>query len=182
MLVSKVKSGKSSIEQISNHYGAQAVVVSIDPKRVYVNDPLDVPDGVTVVELQEDDKGGFGPNGEKYCWWQATVKGGRETRNVDAVAVAKISELLGAGEIMLNCIDFDGQGKGYDKALITVVSNSVTIPVIASSGAGAVEHFSEIFSSTTISAALAAGIFHRKEVPIQSVKQHLVASSIPCRK
>ena len=110
------------------------------------------------------------------------MKGGRETRNVDAITVAKISELLGAGEIMLNCIDFDGQGNGYDEALITAVSNSITIPVIASSGAGAVEHFSDIFKSTNVSAALAAGIFHRKEVPIQSVKQHLVDSSIPCRK
>ena len=157
-------------------------MVSIDPKRVYVSNPSDAPGGVTVVELEEGDKGGFGPNDEKFCWWQATVKGGRETRNVDAVTVAKISELLGAGEIMLNCIDFDGQGNGYDKALITAVSNSVNIPVIASSGAGAVEHFSEIFNSTNVSAALAAGIFHRKEVPIQSVKQHLIASSIPCRK
>ena len=181
-LSSNMKTGKSSIEQISNHYGAQAVVVSIDPKRVYVSSPSDAPSGMTVVQLREGDKGGFGPNGECYCWWQATVKGGRETRNVDAITVAKISELLGAGEIMLNCIDFDGQGNGYDEALITAVSNSITIPVIASSGAGAVEHFSDIFKSTNVSAALAAGIFHRKEVPIQSVKQHLVDSSIPCRK
>ena len=147
-LSTNAKTGKSSIEQISNHYGAQAVVVSIDPKRVYVSSPSDAPNGVTVVELQEDDKGGFGPNGETHCWWQATIKGGRETRNVDAITVARISEVLGAGEIMLNCIDFDGQGNGYDKALITAVSDSVTIPVIASSGAGAVEHFSETVSYT----------------------------------
>ena len=82
---------------------------------------------------------------------------------------------------MLNCIDFDGQGKGYDTALIQAVSRTVTIPVIASSGAGAVEHFSGVFEATPISAALAAGIFHRNEVKIQSVKDHLKALNIPCR-
>ena len=82
---------------------------------------------------------------------------------------------------MLNCIDSDGQGKGYDIALITAVSKAVTIPVIASSGAGQVSHFSEVFNSTDVPAALAAGIFHRNEVPIQSVKDHLVSLMIPCR-
>ena len=108
-------------------------------------------------------------------------KGGRETRDVDAVEVARTCEILGAGEIMLNCIDFDGQGNGYDHALISVVSAAVSIPVIASSGAGVAEHFSEVFQSTSVPAALAAGIFHRKEVPISCVKDHLVACGIFCR-
>ena len=181
-LASGVKTGRSSIEQISNHYGAQAVVVSIDPKRVYVSSPADAPPGKTVIELRNDDNGGYGPAGERFCWWQATVKGGREARDIDAVQLAKVSEILGAGEIMLNCIDFDGQGKGYDLALVLAVSSAVSIPVIASSGAGAVEHFSDVFAATPISAALAAGIFHRNEVKIQTVKEHLSSLHIPCRR
>jgi len=82
---------------------------------------------------------------------------------------------------MLNCIDMDGQGNGYDIALVRAVRDAVTIPVIASSGAGAVEHFSEIFRATDVPAALAAGIFHRNEVAIQSVKDHLKLEGIPFR-
>ncbi|RID65780.1 hypothetical protein BRARA_D00955 [Brassica rapa] len=88
---------------------------------------------------------------------------------------------LGAGEILLNCIDCDGQGKGFDTDLVKLISDSVGIPVIASSGAGTPEHFSEVFETTNASAALAAGIFHRKEVPIQSVKEHLLEKSIEVR-
>ncbi|KAB2605998.1 imidazole glycerol phosphate synthase hisHF [Pyrus ussuriensis x Pyrus communis] len=101
---------------ISRVYGNQAVVVSIDPCRVYVKNPKDL---------------------------------------------AKPVEELGAGEILLNCIDCDGQKKGFDIDIIN-------------SGAGSAEHFSEVFRKTNTSAALAAGIFHRKEVPIQSVKEHLL--------
>ena len=82
---------------------------------------------------------------------------------------------------MLNCIDMDGQGKGYDIALINAVQSAVSIPVIASSGAGAVNHFSDAFSLTRVNAALAAGIFHRNEVSIQQVKAHLADRSIPTR-
>ena len=151
----------SFLNEICSHYGAQAVVVSIDPKRVYVSDPSSVSGGKTVVKLDGDDKGGLGPGGEQYCWWQVTVKGGREARDMDAIELAKISEILGAGEIMLNCIDFDGQGQGYDTALIQAVKDAVTIPVIASSGAGSPEHFADVFLKTDVPAALAAGIFHR---------------------
>jgi glutamine amidotransferase/cyclase len=80
---------------------------------------------------------------------------------------------LGAGEILLNCIDKDGTNSGYDIELINAVKNAVTIPVIASSGAGCVEHFLEVFTKTQAESALAAGIFHRKEVPITTVKDFL---------
>jgi glutamine amidotransferase/cyclase len=80
---------------------------------------------------------------------------------------------LGAGEILLNCIDKDGTNSGYDIELINAVKNAVTIPVIASSGAGCVEHFLEVFTKTQAESALAAGIFHRKEVPIAAVKDFL---------
>ena len=80
---------------------------------------------------------------------------------------------LGAGEILLNCIDRDGTNSGYDIELINAVKNAVSIPVIASSGAGRVEHFYQVFTETAAESALAAGIFHRKEVPIHEVKEFL---------
>ncbi|RVW40218.1 Imidazole glycerol phosphate synthase hisHF, chloroplastic [Vitis vinifera] len=152
-----VKTGKTSLEQISRVYGNQAVVVSIDPRRVYINAPDDV-------EFKAVRVTNPGPNGEEYAWYQCTVNGGREGRPIGAYELAKAVEELGAGEILLNCIDCDGQGKGFDIDLIKLISDAVSIPVIASSGAGVVEHFSEVFKKTNASAALAAGIFHRKEV------------------
>ena len=160
------KTGQSSIEQISEVYGAQAVVVSIDPKKVYVQSP----DGVSHNVIPTIP---HGPNGENYCWYQCTVKGGRESRDLDAVALAKTCEALGAGEILLNCIDKDGTNSGFEIGLINAVRNAVTIPVIASGGAGRVEHFSEVFAKTKAESALAAGIFHRKELTIGAVKDHL---------
>lgn len=173
-LKTKVKTGKSSLEQISRVYGNQAVVVSIDPHRVYLKDPKDV-------EFKSIKVTNPGPNGEKYAWYQCTVNGGREGRPIGAYELAKAVEELGAGEILLNCIDCDGQGKGFDIDLIKLISDAVSIPVIASSGAGAPEHFSEVFSQTNASAALAAGIFHRKEVPVPSVKVHLLNSGTEVR-
>lgn len=82
---------------------------------------------------------------------------------------------------MLNCIDMDGQAQGYDIPLIRAVQKAVNIPVIASSGAGNAQHFVQVFQSTKVPAALAAGIFHRNEVSIQEVKQALLAENIVCR-
>lgn len=172
------KTGQTSLETISHRYGVQAVVVSIDPKRVYVASPESVDKKHTVVPLDESQAG---PNGERYCWYQCTVKGGREAKDICAVSVAKASEALGAGEIMLNCIDMDGQCNGFDHALMNAVSNAVTIPVIASSGAGKESHFSDVFKATNVQAALAAGMFHRKEVEIGNVKKHMEASGIRAR-
>uniref|UniRef100_A0A7S3DLQ0 Imidazole glycerol phosphate synthase hisHF n=1 Tax=Entomoneis paludosa TaxID=265537 RepID=A0A7S3DLQ0_9STRA len=172
------KSGDSSIEMISKVYGVQAVVVSIDPKRVYVKSRDEGDSKHVVVDVE---KGQEGPNGESLCWYQCTVKGGREARDICAVTVAKATEELGAGEIMLNCIDMDGQGKGYDIALMRAVSGAVTIPVIASSGAGTPEHFSDVFAKTNVKAALAAGMFHRKEVEIEAVKANIRNHGLPAR-
>ncbi|KEH33849.1 putative histidine biosynthesis, imidazole glycerol phosphate synthase, subunit H [Medicago truncatula] len=169
-----VKTGKTSLEQISRVYGNQAVVVSIDPRRVYINNPNDV-------QFQTIKVSSPGPNGEEYAWYQCTVNGGREGRPIGAYELAKAVEELGAGEILLNCIDCDGQGKGFDVGLIKLISDAVNIPVIASSGAGIPNHFSDVFTKTNASAALAAGIFHRKEVPIQSVKEHLLNEGIEVR-
>jgi|Deesub1362B_J571_1020462.scaffolds.fasta_scaffold00292_46 glutamine amidotransferase/cyclase len=168
------KTGKSSIEQISRVYGNQAVVVSIDPRRVYVDSPDDTEHNTIKTVLK-------GPNGEEYCWYQCTVKGGREGRDVDALQLAKTVEELGAGEILLNCIDRDGTNMGFDIELINHIRNNVGIPVIASSGAGSVEHFYEVFTKTYAEAALAAGIFHRREVPIQEVKEFLKKMNVEIR-
>lgn len=159
-------SGKSAIEEISRVYGSQAVVISVDPRRVYVESPDEVPH--TVIPTQTK-----GPKGERYCWYQCTINGGREGRPVDAVTLTKVCEKLGAGEILLNCIDRDGTKSGFDLELINAVKKELSIPVIASSGAGSVQHFLEVFSKTKVESALAAGIFHRREVPIDAVKQFL---------
>lgn len=158
--------GMSSIEQISRVYGNQAVVISIDPRRVYVKSPDDVRHHTIKTTVP-------GPGGEQYCWYQCTIKGGREGRDLDAVQLAATCEQLGAGEILLNCIDKDGTNSGFDLELINAVRNAVTIPVIASSGAGTAAHFHEVFTETNAEAALAAGIFHRREVSIDSVKNYL---------
>jgi len=165
-LKSGEKTGKSSIEQISKVYGNQAVVISIDPRRVYVHAPDSVEHPVVRTDIP-------GPKGEMFCWFQCTVQGGRKGWDMDAITLARVCETLGAGEILLNCIDRDGTNSGFDLELINAVKQAVTIPVIASSGAGCAEHFQEVFERTDVEAALAAGIFHRREVPIPLVKSFL---------
>jgi glutamine amidotransferase/cyclase len=160
------KTGRSSIEEISRVYGNQAVVISIDPRRVYVRSRQEVRHPVIETAIA-------GPNGERTCWYQCTIKGGREGRDLDAVTLAQVCEDLGAGEILLNCIDRDGTNLGFDIELIDAVTRAVSIPVIASSGAGCAEHFLEVFTRTEAESALAAGIFHRRQVPIAEVKAHL---------
>ncbi|MFP4496358.1 MAG: imidazole glycerol phosphate synthase subunit HisF, partial [Halochromatium sp.] len=166
--------GSSAIEQIARVYGNQAVVISVDPRRIYVHAPDATERPVIETAIP-------GPNGERFCWFQCTVKGGREGRDVDAVELARVCEQLGAGEILLNSIDRDGTGSGFDLELISAVRAAVSIPVIASSGAGEPAHFSEVFARTGAEAALAAGIFHRREVPIAAVKARLRADRIPIR-
>ena len=100
---------------------------------------------------------------------------------MDPLQLAQVFEKLGAGEILLNCIDKDGTNSGFDIELVKHISEGVSIPVIASSGAGKVEHFSEVFEKTDVEATLAAGIFHREEVPIEAVKQHMRERGIETR-
>ncbi len=168
------KSGNSAIEQISMVYGAQAVVISVDPRRVYVHSPENTNHNTIRTIIP-------GPQGENYCWYQCTVKGGREGRDIDAVQLAGTCELLGAGEILLNCIDKDGTNSGFDHELIRQVRGAVTIPVIASSGAGSAQHFVDVFRETDVEAALAAGIFHRQEVPVSEVKEAMKRNNIETR-
>jgi glutamine amidotransferase/cyclase len=168
--------GTSAIESIAQVYGSQAVVVSIDPRRAYV-DPQTYsgPYKDELVYGKSPDEAG------KAWWYQCTVSGGRESRPVSAVQLARGAETLGAGEILLNSIDRDGTGLGFDLDLLKLVKQNVRIPVVASSGAGKVEHFVEVFEETGVEAALAAGIFHRKEVGISEVKDALRRSGINAR-
>jgi glutamine amidotransferase/cyclase len=167
--------GASSIEEISRVYGNQAVVVSIDPRRVYTDSPDAGRRQVVETAIP-------GPGGEHFCWYQCTIRGGREGRDLDAVTLAQVCEKLGAGEILLNCIDRDGTNLGFDLELINAVAGAVSIPVIASSGAGRVEHFLEVFSATEAESALAAGIFHRREIPIEDVKNYLDDNQVEIRR
>jgi glutamine amidotransferase/cyclase len=140
----KKKSGTSPIEQISLVYGAQAVVISVDPRRVYVKDPSSTTHKTVKASV-------VGPGGEEWCWYQCSVKGGREMRDLDAHQLCLACQELGAGEILLNCVDQDGTNAGYDIAFVRSIAETVTIPVIASSGAGRVEHFSQVFDETRVS-------------------------------
>ncbi|KAL2841186.1 Cyclase [Aspergillus pseudodeflectus] len=162
----EVLSGKTAIETISKAYGNQAVVVSVDPKRVYVTKPEDTTHHT--IETKH-------PNaaGQTFCWYQCTIKGGRETRDLDVCQLVKAVEVMGAGEILLNCIDKDGSNSGFDLELINLVKAAITIPVIASSGAGVPKHFEEVFEQTTTDAALGAGMFHRGEYTVGDVKNYL---------
>lgn len=188
-----VPGGRTGIEMISVAYGNQAVVVSIDPRRVYATTLADIPAAhrAHAVDLASPHlarnpawalRPDLGPLGERFCWYQCTVQGGRESRDLDVVQLAQGVEKLGAGEILLNSVDRDGSKAGFDLRLVALVRDAVTIPVIASSGAGKVEDFVDVFAATGVEAALAAGIFHRKEVPLQEVKTYMAGQGIPVRR
>ena len=168
--------GTSAIETIAKAYGRQAVVVSIDPRRVYVEPGYDGPYKDEIVHGTSVEEQG------KAWWYQCTVSGGREARPLSVVQLARGVEKLGAGEILLNSIDRDGTGKGFDVDLVNLVRRNVKIPMVASSGAGSAIHFVEVFKKTGVEAALAAGIFHRGEVEISDVKESLVGADINARR
>ncbi|KAK4888920.1 Histidine biosynthesis bifunctional protein hisB [Elasticomyces elasticus] len=167
--------GKTAIETISEAYGAQAVVVSVDPKRVYVSSPDSTTHNTVETSM-------LGPNGEKHCWYACTIKGGRETRDLDVIQLVMAVEAMGAGEILLNCIDKDGTNSGFDLELIRSVKAAVKIPVIASSGAGNADHFAAVFEKTNVDAALGAGMFHRGEWTVKQVKEELGKKGLMVRR
>jgi imidazole glycerol phosphate synthase subunit hisF (EC 4.1.3.-) len=105
--------------------------------------------------------------------WEVYIHGGRTPTGLDTVEWAKRVESLGAGEILLTSMDADGTKKGYDIKLCRAVASAVSIPVIASGGAGTMEHFYEVFTKTNADAALAASLFHFKEVSIPELKAYL---------
>ncbi|KAK0281733.1 Histidine biosynthesis bifunctional protein hisB [Friedmanniomyces endolithicus] len=167
--------GKTAIETISEAYGAQAVVVSVDPRRVYVASP----EATTHHTLKATAPG---PQGEMYYWYACTIKGGRETRDLDVIQLVTAVEAMGAGEILLNCIDKDGTNSGFDLELVKSVKAAVKIPVIASSGASNADHFAEVFQRTNVDAALGAGMFHRGEWTVKQVKEELSKKGLMIRR
>ncbi|KAL8943303.1 MAG: hypothetical protein Q9216_001146 [Gyalolechia sp. 2 TL-2023] len=167
-------SGRTAIETISAAYGIQAVVVSVDPKRVYVRSSNDTVHKTIMTSRP-------GPDEEAYCWYQCTVEGGRKSTDLDVQQLVEAVEAMGAGEILLNCIDNDGSNSGFDLELIQAVKDCVKIPVIASSGAGKPAHYWEVFTETSADAALGAGMFHRNEYTVNDVKSYLASEGLLIR-
>ncbi|HIV22912.1 MAG TPA: imidazole glycerol phosphate synthase subunit HisF [Candidatus Merdiplasma excrementigallinarum] len=140
------------IRQAADKFGSQCVVVAIDAKRR--------PDG---------------------SGWNVYKNGGRVDVGLDAVEWAKEAERLGAGEILLTSMDCDGTKAGYDLELTGAIARSVSIPVIASGGAGTLEHFYTALTEGGADAALAASLFHYKELEIRQVKEYLSERGVPVR-
>ncbi|MDE7185431.1 MAG: imidazole glycerol phosphate synthase subunit HisF [Lachnospiraceae bacterium] len=140
------------ISEAADKFGSQCVVVAIDAKR------------------RADGSG-----------WNIYKNGGRVDMGIDAVEWAVKANQLGAGEILLTSMDCDGTKNGYDNELTRMVSENVTIPVIASGGAGRLEHFRDAFVEGKADAALAASLFHFKEVEVQQGKEYLREQGITVR-
>ena len=139
------------ISDAADKFGSQCVVVAIDAKR------------------REDGSG-----------WNIYKHGGRIDTGIDAVEWAMKADKLGAGEILLTSMDCDGTKAGYDIELTKIISESVSIPVIASGGAGTKEHFYDAFEAGA-EAALAASLFHYKELELNDLKQYLNERGVPVR-
>ena len=139
------------ISQAAEIFGSQCVVVAIDAKR--------------------DEKGQF----------HVVIHGGRKDTGLDVAEWAKKCQELGAGEILLTSMDTDGCKIGFDLELLQAVCSVVNIPVIASGGCGKLEHFSQVFEETEADAALAASLFHFRELTVKEVKEHMAEHKIPVR-
>ncbi|UTE77250.1 imidazole glycerol phosphate synthase subunit HisF [Rossellomorea sp. KS-H15a] len=140
------------VREGADYFGSQCIVVAIDAKY--------------------DE----GTNG-----WKVYTHGGRKLKDLDAVEWAKEVEALGAGEILLTSMDSDGEKKGFNLALTNAVSEAVSIPVIASGGAGNAAHFKDVFTEGKADAALAASIFHYKETSVEEVKSYLRKEEVHVR-
>jgi cyclase len=114
--------------------------------------------------------------------WQVYVNGGRVPTGLDAVQWAQQVADLGAGEILLTSMDADGTQAGYDVALTRAIADAVPIPVIASGGAGALEHFHAALTEGHADAALAASLFHYRQLSIADVKAYLAGRNVPVRR
>ncbi|MCX8205473.1 MAG: imidazole glycerol phosphate synthase subunit HisF [Candidatus Nezhaarchaeota archaeon] len=157
------------VREAARKHGSERVVVAIDAKRVGVSSPLEA-GGRTVIE---------GEGG--WYWWEVYTHGGRRPTGMDAVKWAREVEELGAGEILLTSIDYDGTQDGYDTPLTRAVAEAVNIPVIASGGAGSLHHIYEVLTVGRADAALAASIFHFGKYTVLQVKQYLAERGVAVR-
>jgi cyclase len=142
------------IREASDRFGAQCIVVAIDAKRAPGPDPR----------------------------WIVHSHGGRTPTGLDAVGWARRAVELGAGEILITSMDQDGTQAGYDLELTRRIGEAVTVPVVASGGAGSLEHFAEVLEQAGASAALAASLFHFGTLTIPGVKKYLMGRGITVRK
>jgi cyclase len=152
------------IEEGAAAFGSQCIVISVDARRRFDGE------GEHYVEV----------DGES-CWFECTVKGGREGTGRDVVSWAREAERRGAGELFVNSIDADGTKDGYDVPLMRAVGEAVNTPVIASSGCGGPADAHEVLTEGGADAALAASIFHFGEHSIQEVKEYLAERDVPVR-
>jgi imidazole glycerol-phosphate synthase subunit HisF len=151
------------ISACARRFGSQCVVLAIDAKRV-----ASPPGGALAGE----------PGG---TYWEAYLNGGRVPTGLDAVQWAVRAVLLGAGEILLTSMDRDGTKDGYDLELTRAVAEAVNVPVIASGGAGTLDHLVEVIEEGGADAVLAASIFHYGEYSIRQAKEYIAARGIPVR-
>jgi cyclase len=166
------------ISRAAERFGSQCIVVAIDAKRVTGN-----MSGATGENWFSD------PSLKDVCLklptreltWAISTHGGRKMKLIDAVKWAKKMEELGAGEVMLTSMDMDGTKDGYDIELTKTVSEAVSIPVIASGGAGTLQHLYEGLVEGKADAALAASIFHFREYTVREAKEYLRAKGVAVR-
>ena len=163
------------IDEASARFGNQCIVVAIDAKRVT--------SGQWSVTSGAEGKTGGSPlaTGHSPLRWEVFTHGGRTPTGKDAVAWAKEAERRGAGELLLTSMDRDGTKQGYDLELTRAISAAVGIPVIASGGAGSLEHFYEALTAGGADAALAASLFHFGELSIAEVKKYLASRNVNVR-
>jgi cyclase len=176
------------ISRAAEKFGSQCIVVAIDAKRVSGNmsdatgeDWFTDPSLKDVcLELAHHPASHSSKEGRGQLWAIST-HGGRRMKLIDAVKWARKIEQLGAGEIMLTSMDMDGTKDGYDIALTKAVSEAVSIPVIASGGAGTLGHLYEGLVFGKADAALAASIFHFREHTVREAKEYLRAKGVAVR-
>jgi cyclase len=165
------------VNQIAEHFGRQALVVAIDARRSV---------GAPLVGAQTDSEVDPSPTraptrGVPTTRWTVSTYGGTKPIDLDAIAWAREVEARGAGEILLTSMDADGTQAGFDCELTKTIAEALHIPVIASGGAGGLEHFAEVFLQGHADAALAASIFHFETHTLRSLKEYLQSQGVPVR-